>query len=173
MAAKSAKPARPAKRAGGGTASYTKPALRVSLKEQIQAGDKGGRKGQWSARKAQLLAREYEKQGGGYRGGKGEGQKHLDQWSAEHWQTEAGGARARHGRETERYLPKKAWEALSPAERQGTNAKKRAGSRSGKQFVANTPEAKAAGSRARGKSAGKAAATRKATPARPKGTVKG
>lgn len=45
---------------------YTDPELRDRLKEQIQAGDKGGKPGQWSARKAQLLAAEYEKAGGDY-----------------------------------------------------------------------------------------------------------
>jgi uncharacterized phage protein gp47/JayE len=38
----------------GGTAEYTKPKLRKRLKEEIQASDKGGRKGQWSARKSEL-----------------------------------------------------------------------------------------------------------------------
>jgi hypothetical protein len=47
--------------------NYTKPTLRKRLFEQIKAGSKGGRPGQWSARKAQLLAVEYKKQGGGYK----------------------------------------------------------------------------------------------------------
>ncbi len=46
--------------------NYTKPALRKKLFEQILAGSKGGKPGQWSARKAQFLAREYKKAGGGY-----------------------------------------------------------------------------------------------------------
>ena len=45
---------------------YTEPELRARLKEEIKAGDRGGRPGQWSARKSQLLTREYEEQGGGY-----------------------------------------------------------------------------------------------------------
>ena len=48
--------------------NYTKPSLRKRLFEQIKAGDKGGAPGQWSARKAQMLARQYKKAGGGYRG---------------------------------------------------------------------------------------------------------
>jgi len=48
--------------------NYTKPSLRKRLFDQIKAGDKGGAPGQWSARKAQMLAREYKKAGGGYRG---------------------------------------------------------------------------------------------------------
>ena len=47
--------------------NYTKPELRKRLFRKIMRGTKGGRAGQWSARKAQLLAREYEAAGGGYR----------------------------------------------------------------------------------------------------------
>ena len=47
--------------------NYTKPALRKRLFNKIKAGTKGGNAGQWSARKAQLLANEYKKAGGGYR----------------------------------------------------------------------------------------------------------
>lgn len=46
---------------------YTKPTLRKRLFERIKAGSKGGSPGQWSARKAQLLAREYKAAGGGYK----------------------------------------------------------------------------------------------------------
>jgi hypothetical protein len=47
--------------------NYTKPALRKRLFEKIKAGDKGGSPGQWSARKAQMLAKEYKASGGGYK----------------------------------------------------------------------------------------------------------
>ena len=47
--------------------NYTKPALRKRLFEKIKAGDKGGNPGQWSARKAQMLAKQYKAKGGGYR----------------------------------------------------------------------------------------------------------
>jgi hypothetical protein len=46
---------------------YTKPTLRKRIFERIKAGDKGGAPGQWSARKAQLLASEYKRAGGGYK----------------------------------------------------------------------------------------------------------
>lgn len=46
---------------------YTKPTLRKRLFEKIKRGTKGGRAGQWSARKAQLLALEYKRSGGGYK----------------------------------------------------------------------------------------------------------
>lgn len=47
--------------------NYTKPTMRKRLFEQIKAGSKGGDPGEWSARKAQMLAREYKKAGGGYK----------------------------------------------------------------------------------------------------------
>ena len=47
--------------------NYTKPGMRKSLFESIKAGGKGGAPGQWSARKAQLLASKYKKAGGGYK----------------------------------------------------------------------------------------------------------
>tara|TARA_B100000963_G_C22238233_1_gene498854 strand:+ start:102 stop:296 length:195 start_codon:yes stop_codon:yes gene_type:complete len=47
--------------------NYTKPAMRKRMFQQIKAGTKGGRAGQWSARKAQLLAARYKKAGGGYK----------------------------------------------------------------------------------------------------------
>tara|TARA_A100001201_G_scaffold72474_4_gene66107 strand:- start:5681 stop:5863 length:183 start_codon:yes stop_codon:yes gene_type:complete len=47
--------------------NYTKPTMRKRLFERIKAGSKGGRSGQWSARKAQMLAKLYKEKGGGYR----------------------------------------------------------------------------------------------------------
>ena len=47
--------------------NYTKPSVRKALFEKIKAGDKGGKSGQWSARKAQMLAKEYKAKGGGYK----------------------------------------------------------------------------------------------------------
>lgn len=47
--------------------NYTKPTLRKRLFQKIKSGTKGGRAGQWSARKAQMLAKAYKSAGGGYR----------------------------------------------------------------------------------------------------------
>ena len=47
--------------------NYTQPGMRKRLFEKIKAGSKGGDPGEWSARKAQMLAREYKKAGGGYK----------------------------------------------------------------------------------------------------------
>ncbi len=123
---------------------YTHPDLREEIKEEIKGSDKGGRPGQWSARKSQLLAREYEKRGGGYKGDKDESQKDLEKWTDEEWQTQEGDSRARSGDETARYLPKEAWEKMSDEEKRETEKKKREGSRQGQQHVANTEEAKQA-----------------------------
>ena len=48
--------------------NYIKPTMRKALFNRIKAGGKGGRPGQWSARKAQMLAKRYKAAGGGYRG---------------------------------------------------------------------------------------------------------
>jgi hypothetical protein len=66
---------------------YSKPELRENIKDRVMAGSKGGKPGQWSARKAQLVAQQYEKAGGGYKGGKGKAQKDLSKWSKEKWGT--------------------------------------------------------------------------------------
>ena len=47
--------------------NYTKPSMRKNLFNKIKAGGKGGKPGQWSARKAQMLAQQYKAAGGGYR----------------------------------------------------------------------------------------------------------
>ena len=47
--------------------NYTKPTMRKRLFERIKAGSKGGKPGQWSARKAQMLAKQYKAKGGGYK----------------------------------------------------------------------------------------------------------
>ena len=123
---------------------YTHPELREEIKEEIKASDRGGKEGQWSARKSQLLTQEYEKRGGGYKGEKGESQKNLEKWTEEEWQTKEGDADARQDGETKRYLPKGAWENMSEEEKEETERKKREDSNQGQQYVANTEEAKQA-----------------------------
>jgi hypothetical protein len=69
MATKKAppKPKKKAKSKVNAAGNYTKPALRKRLFQRIKAGSKGGKPGQWSARKAQMLALAYKKAGGGYK----------------------------------------------------------------------------------------------------------
>jgi hypothetical protein len=112
------------------TAKKTDPKLWQQVKAEVTEGDKGGRPGQWSARKAQLATREYQERGGGYEGKRREDNS-LKQWSEEDWGTASG----RNSTETgERYLPKRARQALSDEENRATTAKKRADTRRGKQF---------------------------------------
>ena len=123
--------------------TWTDPELRERLKEQIKAGGKGGKPGQWSARKSQLLVREYEKAGGGYvdDGHLSPSQEHLKQWGEQDWHTASGDADARGASGTSRYLPDVAWQLLSPAERRATDRQKHDAD---EQHVANTAAAKEA-----------------------------
>ncbi len=98
--------------------AYTKAALRERLKNQIMAGSKGGKPGQWSARKAQLLSQAYKKAGGGYLGPKTKAQASLSKWTKEKWGTKSGKPSTQGSKATgERYLPKKAGESASYAAR--------------------------------------------------------
>jgi hypothetical protein len=128
--------------------NYTKPALRERIKNQVMAGSDGGKPGQWSARKAQLVAQKYRAAGGGYRGKPSKTQRSLKKWTKERWRTSDGAPAERPGG-TRRYLPDAAWEKLTPEQRKATNRKKIEGSRSGRQFVPNTRNAAKAGRQAR------------------------
>jgi hypothetical protein len=115
---------------------YTKPELRARIVASVKAGTSGGKAGQWSARKAQLVAQRYKKAGGGYSGPKTAKQSSLSKWTSEKWTTKSGKPSTQGPKATgERYLPKKAIKALSSAEYAATTKKKREGTKSGKQFV--------------------------------------
>lgn len=114
------------------TAEKTDPKLWEEVKAEITAGDKGGEPGQWSARKAQFAVQAYKKRGGGYRGRK-DPHNHLVEWGEEDWGTASGQP---SGETHERYLPRKAREALSKEEYARTTAKKRGDTRKGRQFSA-------------------------------------
>jgi hypothetical protein len=114
--------------------AYTDNALRERIKKRVMAGTKGGKAGQWSARKAQLVAQEYEKAGGGYTGGKTKAQKSLSKWTGEEWGTKSGKPSTQGPKATgERYLPKAAREALSSQEYAATTRAKREATKAGKQ----------------------------------------
>lgn len=141
---------------------YTKPDLRDRLRSKILRESRGGDPGEWSARKAQLLALEYKRAGGGYRDGAepyeaedllaaidyvdsldaSEAQQSLRKWTREEWMTclPSGPSKEPAGSKR-RYLPKRACEELSEREREATNRKKAEGARKGEQFVANTEAA--------------------------------
>ncbi len=66
------------------------------VKQEVTEGSKGGRKGQWSARKAQLAVQRYKSRGGGYCGPKTKAQKSLTKWTMQDWDSDTRG---------DRYLP--------------------------------------------------------------------
>ena len=114
------------------TAEKSDPKLWEKVKEEVTASDKGGKPGQWSARKAQLAVHEYKEEGGGYKGKKS-ADNHLTEWTEEEWGTKSG---KKSGETGERYLPKKARDALSKDEYARTTRKKRADTRKGHQHSA-------------------------------------
>jgi hypothetical protein len=117
--------------------NYTKPGMRKRIFQRIKAGSKGGPAGVWSARKAQMLAKQYKSAGGGYKkdggivrpkyenGGKAESQKSLDQWTSEEWDNVS-------GKKGDRYLPKTVREGMSSGQKAAENKKKRQATKSGK-----------------------------------------
>ncbi len=141
-----------------GTAKKTDLKLWEAVKTAVTDGDKGGKPGQWSARKAQLATAEYKKQGGGYAGAK-TADNHLSQWTREEWDTKSG---EKSGETGERYLPKEARDSLSADEYARTTAKKRADTRKGRQF--SSQPADVAAKTATHRDTGKAAAPADAGP---------
>lgn len=112
------------------TAEKTDPKLWETIKTRVTRSAKGGKPGQWSARKAQMATSEYKKEGGGY-AGKKSADNHLKQWTDEEWGTKSG---QKSGDTGERYLPKKARKAVSEDEYKRSSDKKRADTAKGKQF---------------------------------------
>lgn len=110
----------------------TKPALWERIVAKVKRGDKGGDKGEWSARKAQLAVKLYKEAGGGYKGKKSSDNS-LAKWTKQKWRTKSGAPSSVTG---ERYLPEKAIKALTPKEYAATTRAKRVGTKKGKQFVA-------------------------------------
>lgn len=112
---------------------YTDPKLRERIKTKLMRGTKGGRAGQWSARKSQMLVKQYEAAGGGYTSprGRSKTQRSLSRWTDQEWQS-AG----KNGV----YLPKRSIAALkgTKAGRKklaAANRKKRAATKRGQQVA--------------------------------------
>ena len=112
------------------SAKRTDPKLWDEVKAEVTQGGKGGRKGQWSARKAQLATQEYQRRGGGYEGEK-RSDNSLQQWTDGDWGTKSGRNSRASG---ERYLPKQVRAALSDEEYARTSRKKRKDTARGRQF---------------------------------------
>jgi hypothetical protein len=125
----------------------TKPVLWEKAKRQAVS-----RLGRHSARAMQLAGKLYREAGGGYCGKGTSAQKKLVKWTAERWQTAPGALKKACKRipdgtlRCDRYLPAKAWKALSPQAIAATRKRKKAAKR---QYVPNAPAAKRAGRKAR------------------------
>ena len=104
-----------------------------ALWEKSKAAAKAKMGGKHSARAMQLAGKIYKEKGGKYTGPKTEAQKGMSKWTKEDWGTKSGKPSGKTG---ERYLPKKARESLTSAEYSATTKAKRAGTKRGKQFVA-------------------------------------
>jgi hypothetical protein len=134
----------------GTTARRTDPKLWERVRAQVTRGDKGGRPGEWSARKAQLAVQEYKRRGGGYEG-RMRPDNGLHRWTEEDWGTRSGRRSADTG---ERYLPRRARERLSAEDYARTTAKKRADTAEGRQFSAQPADVARKASAARRGGAG-------------------
>ena len=112
------------------SAKKSNPAKWKRIVAAVKAGTKGGRAGQWSARKAQIATARYKKSGGGYSGAKKKSNS-LSKWSKQKWRTSDG----KPSKGKKRYLPDAAWKSLSASEKRATNRAKAKGNKKGKQFV--------------------------------------
>jgi len=112
------------------SAKKSNPAKWKRIVAAVKAGSKGGRPGQWSARKAQIAVARYKKSGGGYSGAKKKSNS-LSKWSKQKWRTSDG----KPSKGKKRYLPDAAWKSLSASEKRATNRAKAKGNKKGKQFV--------------------------------------
>lgn len=105
----------------------TKPELWKSIVKKYKESSKGGDKGEWSARKAQLAVKEYKSKGGGYTSKKSESNS-LSKWTKGDWDYVLGDKKGR-------YLPKAVRSKLSKKEKLKTNKNKKEGDKKGKQKV--------------------------------------
>lgn len=112
------------------TAVKKNPAKWKAIVASVKASGKGGDPGEWSARKAQLATQKYKAAGGGYEGPK-KADNSLSKWTDQKWRTSDN--TPSEGKK--RYLPDKAWSALSSGEKAATNRAKAAGNAAGEQFV--------------------------------------
>jgi hypothetical protein len=113
------------------TANKTNPTLWNKVVSDVKSSSKGGDTGEWSARKAQLAVQKYKASGGDYEGPK-KADNSLAKWTDQKWRT----SNNTPSEGKKRYLPDKAWSALSSGEKAATNRAKAEGNKTGKQFVA-------------------------------------
>ena len=109
----------------------TNETLWKQIVDEVREGAKGGERGEWSARKAQLAVLLYKQRGGGYTGAKS-ADNSLARWTRQDWRTKSGKPSLETG---ERYLPARAIKKLSPQQYGATTRAKREGMKKGLQFV--------------------------------------
>ncbi len=113
------------------SADRTNPVLWEKIKRMVIGEEvQGTRKGQWSARKAQLAVKLYKQRGGSYRGKKSS-KNSLQKWQKQHWRTKSGLSSHVTG---ERYLPAEAIRRLSSRDYKRTSTAKRISMKQGRQF---------------------------------------
>lgn len=119
------------------TAKKSNPDLWNTVKNEITESDKGGERGQWSARKAQLAVQEYKRRGGGYDdNGPDQDETDLNTWTEEDWGTRSGSKSSSGG---ERYLPKAVRMLLTEDEYRRSTKKKKTESLEGDEQFSDQP----------------------------------
>lgn len=112
-------------------AEKANPLLWQKIVDKIMMEDIAGtKKGNWSARKAQLAVKRYKEAGGKYRGEKSS-KNSLVKWTKQEWTTKSGKPSSQTG---ERYLPKKAIEAMSDKDYARSTKLKREAMKKGEQY---------------------------------------
>ena len=116
------------------TAKKCKPQLWKRVVSEVKSSGKGGRPGQWSARKAQLAVARYKARGGTYCEKKSSGNS-LHKWTKQKWGTKSGKNSTQGPKATgERYLPKSKRDHMSKEAYKKTSDKKRRDTKKGKQY---------------------------------------
>lgn len=112
----------------------TNPVLWKSVVQSVKKSNKGGKPGQWSARKAQLAVKIYKSRGGRYSSKKSKSNS-LHKWTKEKWRTKSGKSSIMGPNPTgERYLPSKVIKQISSKEYNYSTKLKRLAIRKGKQY---------------------------------------
>lgn len=112
------------------SAVRTDEVLWTKVKKMVLEGDRGGLRGEWSARKAQIAVAEYKSRGGKYMGEKSKDNS-LVKWTEEDWGYI-------NGKPGNRYLPRKVRSALTPAQAAAENKAKHKATSEGKQRASYT-----------------------------------
>lgn len=120
------------------TAKKSNPDLWEKVKTEFMNSEKGGKCGQWSARKAQLAVQEYKRRGGEYEDeGPQQQDTDLNAWTEEQWGTKSGDESSSSG---ERYLPKAVRMLLTEDEYRRSTEKKKSDSLEGDEQFSGQPD---------------------------------